>query len=111
MTRLRDDHAADSTADVELGCHAHPARRTAGGEFVKKLIRHRFIEDALIAEAVVVELQRFKLDAKLIGDVLKGDLGEIGVARLGADARELGEDVRDRIVALGSRIGESFEHG
>ena len=84
-----DDDTSDSTADGEVGGNPHPPRVADFGEFVEEAVGDGFVKNALVAEGVVVVLERFEFDAGLVGDVVQFDGGEVGQAGLGADGGEL----------------------
>ena len=52
-----------------------------GDEVVEDLVRGRFVEDAVVAIAEQVVLERLQLDARAVGDVADEDLAEVGHAR------------------------------
>ena len=79
-----DHSGVNSTAHVKLRCQAHKAWLTGLGQIVEDLIGDRLVEGAFVAVGPHIELQGFKLNAKLIRDILDVDRGEVGLARLGA---------------------------
>lgn len=104
-----NDGGAHSAARVPVGGDLHPAGTERVDELVEDPVRDGFVEDALLAERLEVELQALELDAQLLRGVLDGDRAEIRLAGHGAAAGEFRRDVRDDVVAAGVRIGEHFE--
>ena len=82
---------------------------TAAVEVVGDLVGHRLVKSAALAERPDVELQRLQLHAQPIGHVLEFERGEVRLSGARAQAGELGNLHADRVVALGLRVGESFE--
>lgn len=103
-----DDDAGNSASDGEFSGDAHPAGVADGGEFVEKSVSDGFIENALIAEGVVVELEGFEFDASFIGDVFEFNGGEIREPGFWADGGELWTGMVDGEIAVGGGVGESF---
>ena len=89
--------------------HPTTPRLARHHEVVEQPIRHGFVEDALIAEPLQIQFERFQLDARLIGHVRERDGAEVGLPGFGANAGELGADDLDGVVASGSWVGKSFE--
>lgn len=105
----RDD-AAYAAAHGEFSGHAHPARITSIAHLIEEPVSDRFVKDALIAEAVVIELERFQLNARLVGDVLQFNRGEVGHSCDRAHGCELRGEVVDHVIPVRCGIGESFQN-
>src|SRR5690349_19746605 len=67
----------DAAAHPELADHRDLRRRDRGHQVVADLVGHRLVERALVAVAPQVELQRFELDAELVGRVVDLDRREV----------------------------------
>ena len=65
-------------------------------------------KDAFVAEALVVELQRFKFNAFLIRNVIQFNRSEIGLASFRANACEFVGCVTDGVVSVRCGIWKSF---
>src|SRR5438132_2634255 len=99
----------DSAAHVEIAFHFDEARIERANEIVGDPIGHRLVKRTFIAVRPQIELQRFQLDAFLIGDVADADGGEIRLPGHRADAGELRRLEVDLVVALGVGVGKSLE--
>ena len=82
---------------------------TGGRKIIEETIDDRFIKDALSAETLQIELERFQFHAKLIGSVGIGDGSEVRLSCLGTQAGELGTDNFNGVIASRSGIGEGFQ--
>ncbi len=101
----------ESAAGGPFGGEGHGAGFEEFGEGVEELVGEGFVEDALVAVGLEVELVGFEFDAEFIGDVREFDGAEVRVAGDGADRGEFRGDVEDGVVALGGGIGEGDEEG
>ena len=86
------------------------ARFHDGDEIVENRIRQAFVENALVSVRLKIELQALEFDAKLVGDELERQRSVVGLARLRAERRELGADVRDDIIPFRARVVKEFEN-
>src|SRR4051812_103333 len=68
---LGGDGGEYSPAHVEARGEPHEARTRRLNQVVEDLVRHRFVEPALVAERPDVELEALQLDALPVGDVVK----------------------------------------
>ena len=73
----RCNGCGDATPHREVAHNNHPVRGTRGDQVIENLIRDLFIEDATVAEAYEIVLQRFKLQAASVRDVFDSDFTEI----------------------------------
>ena len=105
----RRDRGADAAAGREGGHQRHAPRLDHGHQVVENAVGHVLVKNALVAELLQIELQAFQLDALAAGTIGERQRAEIGLARLGADRRELGADDLDRIVAVGKLIVKGFQ--
>ena|SRR5512145_373155 len=103
------DRCVDAAAHVEVAENRHLPRPACPYEIVEDLIDDGFMESSLVAVGPEVELERFKLDAKLVGHVVDANHRKIGLARARAHASELRTFHVDLVLAFGSGIGKSFE--
>ena len=67
------------------------------------------VEVAVVAEAEEVELQRLRFHESLRGDVANRERGEVRLARLRAERRELRARERHPVVPLGMLVGERLQ--
>src|SRR5258705_2445062 len=105
------DDGLDPTAHAEVAHYLDPAGSRHGHEVVEDAVGHIFVEGALVAIGPDIELDAFQLDERPIGHVANPDGGEVGLARLGAEAGELPDLEGDLVVAVGMRIGYHLELG
>ena len=103
------NRCVDSTADVEVAGHSHLSRPADLYEVVENPIDDRLVESSLIAIRPEIELERLKLDAKLVGNVSNANRRKIGLAGARTHAGKLWTFHVDFVVALGSRIGKGFQ--
>ena len=68
------------------------------------------VEVAVIAEGEEVEFEAFALDHAAVGDVGDADLGEVGLARNGAQRGELRAVETYPVVVVGMSVLEGFQH-
>lgn len=110
---LGNDDRADAAAYVEGSGYLHVSGLASFYQFIQEPVGYGFVEDAFVAEAVVVELEGLQFDAKLIGNVFEIDGGEVGLTGFGAYRREFRTGVDDRVVTMRSRIwkGLDYRHG
>ena len=105
----RGDDGLHAAANGEIANDRHAPRRAGGDEVVEDLVRHRFVEDAAVAELDHVVLQRLQLDAAVAGHVGDADFAEVGEPGLRTDGGELGTADRDLEVALGTWIRKGLQ--
>lgn len=101
---------SDSASRSEFGDDRHPPRSRGCDQIIQDVIRHPFIERAVIAELLQVQLQRLQLIAQPVGNVGDRQRAEIRLARLGANGCELGADCFDLIAPVGTWVLKSFEN-
>src|SRR5262249_21194799 len=102
------DVGGDAAARRE-GARDPAAQRPAGrDEVVEQAVDEGFVEDALVAVALEVELERAQLDAGFAWSVGEGDGAEIGLPGLGAKTRELRADDLDGVIAAGILVRKRF---
>ena len=80
----RCNGCGDATPYREVSHNNHPVRGTRGDQVIENLIRDLFIEDATVAEAYEIVLQRFKLQAASVRGVFDSDFTEIRKSSLWA---------------------------
>src|SRR4051812_39347220 len=66
---LGNDAGMDAAAHVEARFELHVSGPHGGGEIAEDLVGHRLVESALVAIRPHVQLERFQLDAKAIGNI------------------------------------------
>ena len=103
------DGRVNAAAYVEVAKHGHLSRLTGLNQIVENLIDHGFVESSLAAIGPEIELQRFKLDTEFVGHVSDANRRKIRLAGARAHASKLRALHIDFIVALGPRIGKSFQ--
>jgi hypothetical protein len=99
----------NAAANIEIADHGHFMRLAGLNEIVENLVDHGFVESAFVAIGPQIELQRFKLDTELIGNVMDSDRGKIRLSRARTNAGELGTFHVNFIVAFRPRVGEGLE--
>src|SRR5688572_28964927 len=105
----RGDDGLHAATNGKIAHDRHAPRRAGGNQIVEDLVRHRFEEDAPVAELEHVVLQRLQLDAAVAGHVADADFAEVGEPGLGTDGGELGAADRDLEVAPGTWIGKGLQ--
>jgi hypothetical protein len=105
----RRDRRMNATADIEIADDGHLARLAGLNEIVENLVDHGFVESAFVAIGPQIELQRFELDAKLIGNVMDSDRGKIRLSRARTNTGELGTFHFYVIVAFRARVDKGLE--
>ena len=84
---VADGHfGLDAAAHGEVTDDRHPPRLTGGDEIVENLIRHVFVENALVAELNKVVFEGLQFDAQPIGHICDANLAEIGQSGFRTDA-------------------------
>jgi hypothetical protein len=103
------DLDANAAARVEQAGHFDPVRVQGLDQVIQHLIDDVLVEGAFVAVGPQVELEGFRLDHLLVGDV--GDLngGEVRLAGERAQAGELGRVQRHQVIAAGALVGEGFQ--
>src|SRR5580698_8191481 len=109
MPMLHDDGGVDSAANVEFGHQTHEARRRCANQLAQDLVGHRLVKGAPVAERPDVQLQRFQLDAALIGDVFELESREVRLTGLRTQAGEFREGHPDGVVAFRRGIRKGLE--
>lgn len=104
-----DDGRVDAAAHVEAGGQPHEARLGGGHQIIEDAVGHGFVERALITVGPDVEFERFQLHALLRGHIFDVQCGEIGLAGLGAEAREFRDVDTNGEIPVWLRVVESFE--
>ena len=102
---------ANPAAHIEVACDPHPPRLARRRQFIQNAIDNRLVENSFVPEREVVQLERLQLDARLTRHVLHLNRREVRLTRLGADARELGANVLDRVRAHWRRVGKGLDLG
>jgi hypothetical protein len=105
----RRDRRMNAAADIEIADDGHLARLAGLNEIVENLVDHGFVESAFVAIGPQIELQRFELDAKLIGNVMDSDRGKIRLSRARTNTSELGTFHFYVIVAFRARVAKGLE--
>ncbi len=80
----------DAAAGAEVAYDNGPDGIAGFDDVVEDLVDDVFLEDAEVAVGEEVFLEGLELQAALAGHVADGEAAEVGEARLGADAGELG---------------------
>ena len=105
----RRDRRMNAAADIEIADDDHLARLAGLNQIVENLVDHGFVESAFVAIGPQIELQRFELDAKLIGNVMDSDRGKIRLSRARTNTGELGTFHFYVIVAFRARVAKGLE--
>ena len=103
---------ADSAARTEDALDHSPDRVGRLHDIFKDLVDDVFLEDAEVAIAEEILLERLELEAALAGHVADGQNAEVGQTGLGADAGQLGIvnfDLVARELVLPGFDGGKFE--
>ena len=103
------DAGGDASAGGEGGGQGHMAGVSGFDEVVEDLVGQGFVEYALVAVALQVQLEGFEFQTFLVGAILDGDGSEIGLAGFGAEAGELRAVDFDLVVPLRRRIIKCFQ--
>ena len=104
---MRGNNAtADSAAAFPVGDDLHPARTHGAGQVVANAVGHGLVENAVVAETLVIHFQTFQFNAHRGGLVAQGDISKVGVAGLGAHAGELLADVLNHKWRVAGRVKE-----
>ena len=107
---VADGHfGLDAAAHREVADDRHAPRLTGGDKIVENLIRHVFVENALVAELDKVVFEGLQFDAQPIGHIGDANLTEIGQSGFRTDGCELGAADGDFVVAIRLWIGKRFE--
>jgi hypothetical protein len=106
---LAGDGRGDAAARRERADDPAAARLAGGHEVVEQAVDDRFVERTLVAIALQVELEGLQLHAAGGRGVGEGDGAEVRLARLGAQAGELGADDLDGVIAAGLGVGERLQ--
>ncbi len=107
---MRGDFRGDAAAGAEVADNGHAARCTAPRQIVENSISQIFVEDALVAVTLEIELDRFKLQAELVGTIRDMDRAEIGLAGLGAETGKFRTIDLDIVIPLRMGILERFQN-
>lgn len=105
---LGGDFGGDAAAGAEVADDGHTSRFTACRQIVQNIIGQVLVKDAFVAVTLEIKLERFKLDAELVGAIRDMDRAEIRLAGLGAKAGEFRTIDLDIIVLLRMRIIKGF---
>lgn len=105
----RRDRRMNAAANIEIADDGHFARLAGLNQIVENLVDHGFVESTFVAIGPQIELQRFELDAKLIGDVADSDRGKIRLSCAWTNTGELGTFHVNFVVAFRPRVGEGLE--
>jgi hypothetical protein len=108
---FRRDYAANAPADAPAGLHDHPRRTATGHQIVENYVGDIFVEDAVGAERLEIELKALQFDAGRGGNVPEDDRGEVRLPRLGTNAGEFLDRVLDQIRSPGVRVFKGLENG
>src|SRR5581483_11716542 len=99
----------DSAANIEIALDFDEARIERANEIVGDAIRDRLVKRALIAIRPEIQLERFQLDAFLIGNVANANRREVRLPRHRTDARKLRRFEVDLVIAFGTGIWKRLE--
>ena len=108
---LGDNVGVNPAAHIPAGSDTGKSWRNGRDDFVEHVIRDLLMKRADIAEAPHVHFQRFELNAKLIGDVLDGEVREVGLTGERAVTGELRNLDVDQIIPSWMSVGESVQRG
>src|SRR5690606_3643052 len=106
---LRDDRRRNPAARGKGARDAHAPGAAGGDQVVEDAVDGRLVEDALVAVALQVELQRLELDAGSGRGVGDEDLAEVGLSGLGTHRGELRTADLDLVVAFGTGVREGLD--
>src|SRR5579859_2880970 len=106
---LRDDRGVDAPADVEACLQAHEPGLRCPYEVLQDVVGDGLVERANVAIGPDVELERFQLDAKLVGHVVEQERREVRLAGHRANAGELRDLHVDPVVTPARWIRKSLQ--
>src|SRR5580704_1226671 len=109
LSALRDNGGVDAAAHIEARTQTQEARVQRAIEMIGDLVGDRFVEGAAIAERPDIKLERFELDAQLVGHVFEIERREIRLPGARAQAGEFRNLHANRVVGASVRIGKSLE--
>ena len=91
-------------------CHnLHPSRFDGAYKVIQYLVRHGLMKGPLVAIGPKIQLQRFKLHAEFVRDIVDGYICKIRLARLWTKAGELRTVAGDDIIAQGRGVRKRVE--
>jgi len=105
---LGHDGGVDAAAHIEAGGQPHEAGLGRGDQIIENAVGHGFMEGALVPIGPDIQLQGFQFHTVPIRDIFEVQGGEIGLARLGAEAGEFGDVDPDSEIPIGLGIVEGF---
>ena len=100
---------SDPAPGVEVDFDAAPFGGQGVDQVVEQQVCEMFVEDPFVPVAPEVELEGFRFDDLLIGDVADEDLGEVRLSGFGAKTGEFIGAQFDDVSAFGISVGEGFE--
>ena len=103
------NHCLDVAANVEVADHLDIAGVEQRDQIVQDAVHRGLVEHFLVAELVDVELERLELHQLAVRNVFDPDGGEVGEARLGRKAGELGDGEVDLVISVGIAVGDRFQ--
>ncbi len=104
-----EDLDSDSAPGVEIDLDSAPFGSQCIDQVVEQQVCEVFVEDPLVPVAPEVELEGFRFDDLLIGDVTDEDFGEVRLSGFGTKAGEFMGAQLDDVSAFGITVGEGFQ--
>ena len=108
---LRDDVGVNPAAHVPARRDSRKSRRNRRHNFVQHIIGDLLMKRADAAKAPHVQLERFQLNAQLVGDVLNGQVRKVGLSRQRAVAREFRNLDVNQIIPCRMGVHKSVQRG
>ena len=106
-----DHRGANSAARRKCRFNLHPARLSDRDKVIQNQVGDPLVERTMVSILLQVQFERFQFVADFVGDVRDRQRPKVRLASFRAYARELGANVADQIVAMGSRILEALKDG
>ena len=100
---------SDPAPGVEVDFDPAPFGGQGIDQVVEQQVGEMFVEDPLVPVGPEVELEGFRFDDLLIGDVADEDFGEVRLSGFGAKTGEFIGAQFDDVSTFGISVGEGFE--
>ena len=98
---LADHRREDAAPHIPARCQSHVTRRGGRDQIIEDLVGNGLVKGAFVPVGPHVELEGLELHVTTIGNVVDGEVSEVGLARQGAQAGELGDLDVNLVVPLG----------
>jgi hypothetical protein len=104
-------HGVDISAHVEIGHYFNLVRVEKLYHVVGYDVRNIFMEYALVAEFIDIELEALEFNAPFIGLIADEDSGEIRESSFRAEAGKFGAGELNRVTPFLGSVGKALEFG